>query len=71
LDSDDDYLVVYSKNKIEIASQRIKAALIPRSGLHCYTIKVPDKAVKKGYNELIILPIRGDGKYAVGKARLF
>lgn len=71
LDSDDDYLVVYSKNKIEIASQRIKAALIPRSGLHCYTIKVPDKAVKTGYDELTILPLRGDGKYAVGKARLF
>jgi arabinofuranosyltransferase len=71
LDSDDDYLIVYSKNKIEIASQRIKAALIPRSGLHCYAIKVPDKAVKKGYNELIILPVRGDGQYAVGKTRLF
>jgi arabinofuranosyltransferase len=71
LDSDDDYLVVYSKNKTEIANQKIKAALIPKSGLHCYAIKVPDKAVKKGYNELIILPARGDGKYAVGKARLF
>jgi len=71
LDSDDDYLVIYSKNKTEITNQRIKAALIPESDLHYYMLKVPDKAVKTGYDALIILPMKGDGKYAVGKAKLF
>lgn len=70
LDHDDNYQIIYFHEDRELASQTIWARPIPRGGLAIHFVDVPAEAVRKGYDRVRILPLRGHGKYSIGYMRL-
>lgn len=68
LDAGDYYHVFYYFDDFEVANQLAFGKKVP--GLNIYTLDVPDKAVRSGYNKIIIIPIEGDGLYSIGHLRI-
>ena len=78
LDGDDNYLLIYLKDKKILATTLIPASRPAASGLALYTRSVPDAALSGGCTMVRILPvrtsgfpsltlIRGDGTYSLGQ----
>lgn len=68
LDSDDEYVLIFIKGNTAVA--RVPLGPIPayrrKPGLTSYTIDVPSRAVRGGFDFVLIAPTAGDEKYAAG-----
>jgi arabinofuranosyltransferase len=68
LDSDDEYALIFIKGNAAVG--RIPLGPIPayrrKPGLTSYTIDVPSRAERGGFDVVLIAPSGGDEKYAVG-----
>ena len=68
LDSDDEYVLIFIKGNTAVA--RVPLGPIPayrrKPGLTSYTIDVPSRAVRGGFDFVLVAPTAGDEKYAVG-----
>jgi arabinofuranosyltransferase len=68
LDSDDEYVLIFIKGNAAVG--RVPLGPIPayrrKPGLTSYTIDVPSRAERGGFDVVLIAPAAGDEKYAVG-----
>ena len=72
LDNNDDYQVKYMLNNEENGTQVFpNQKKLRMGGLFNHQGKVPESAVSKGYNKLILSPLKGDRFYSVGHIRLY
>ncbi|MDB4986354.1 MAG: Arabinofuranosyltransferase [Myxococcaceae bacterium] len=68
LDGNDDYSIEFRKG-----STLIDTVLSPDLGrglMHVRTINAPKKAVREGYDSVLVRPGEGDGMYSIGQLRL-
>ena len=70
LDNNDDYLVVFVVSTSEQGEQVVKAQPIAMGGLNIYQVNVPSAAVESGFDQILVIPMRGDGVYGLGHLRL-
>jgi hypothetical protein len=69
IDDDDTYMIYFRLDSTIVAAGEIDPHLIPGGGLRVDRSRVPDEAVRRGYNNVLIIPVSGDGKYALGHIR--
>jgi len=67
---DDDLELTYLLRGVNVTRQIIPPKAIPKGDLAVSRVNVPREAVERGYDMLKIVPISGDGKYAIGHIRL-
>jgi len=70
LDGNDTYQVAYLLGGREVAQQVVHPRLVRSMGLGVHRLVVPVEASRKGYDEIRILPLQGDGCYSLGHLRL-
>lgn len=61
LSSDDAFLLSYSQNGQELATQTLPAVEYPEAGLAVHRILLPSRVQTAGFDTLRILPIHGEG----------
>ncbi len=66
IDDNDTYMMYFRLDSTIVGAGEIDRHIIPGGGLRVDRGRVPDEAVRRGYNNILILPIAGDGKYALG-----
>jgi len=68
LDSDDKYALIFVKGNAAVG--RVEVGPIPphrrKPGLASYTIDVPWRAEREGFDAVLVAPAAGDDRYAVG-----
>jgi arabinofuranosyltransferase len=68
VDSNDKYVLVFIKGNAAVG--RVEIGPIPehrrRPGLTSYTVDVPSRAVRSGFDTVLVAPAAGDDNYAVG-----
>jgi hypothetical protein len=68
LDSDDQYALIFIKGNVAVG--RVTAGPIPPHrrvpGLTSYTLDVPSRAERGGFDTILIAPAAGDEHYAIG-----
>jgi arabinofuranosyltransferase len=70
LDHNDDYELVFVDGSRPITRQAVPAQTTPQGGLVVRGVEVPAAAVDRGYETVLIRPLRGDNAYALGHLRL-
>ena len=66
LDHDDEYSIVFCLEDKVVAKRYRHCKLLEGGGLRHYTIIIPGKAQRYGYNSVRLIPARGDGRYSIG-----
>ncbi len=66
IDDNDTYMMYFRLDSTIVGTGEIDRHIIPGGGLRVDRGRVPDEAVRRGYNNILIVPIAGDGKYALG-----
>lgn len=69
IDHNDTYMIYFRLDSTIVAAGEIDPHTIPGGGLRVERSRVPAEAVKRGFNNILILPVAGDGKYALGHIR--
>jgi len=68
LDSDDKYVLVFVLGRAAVG--RVEVGPIPqhrrKPGLASYTIDVPSRAEREGFDVVLVVPVAGDERYAIG-----
>ncbi|HSP92732.1 MAG TPA: hypothetical protein VLN08_17595 [Vicinamibacterales bacterium] len=68
VDSNDKYALIFIKGNAAVG--RVEIGPIPehrrRPGLTSYTVDVPSRAVRSGFDTVLVAPAAGDDNYAVG-----
>jgi arabinofuranosyltransferase len=68
VDSNDKYVLIFIKGNAAVG--RVEIGPIPqhrrRPGLTSYTVDVPSRAVRSGFDTVLVAPAAGDDDYAVG-----
>jgi arabinofuranosyltransferase len=67
-EADDSYRVAFTKGWQETGS--VVLPKVPGAGMHDHAVKVPDLTRGDGYDGMRIVPLEGNGKYAVGGIKL-
>jgi len=71
LDNNDSHRIVFLREKQPVAEQRIQKHPLPSpGGLFVYATGIPPEAVAGGFDALLIQPLQGDGRYALGHVTL-
>jgi len=65
LDANDAYQVVYLNGTRTVGEQIVKASN-RQSALAVYTLTVPRRAIRCGYERIRIFPLHGDETYVLG-----
>jgi arabinofuranosyltransferase len=66
LDREDNYQVIFRKNKTDIATLEVQAPSASKAGLFKSTIETPKSASQAGFDEIRILPLTANGHYSLG-----
>jgi hypothetical protein len=66
LDCNDDYLLVFRRDRDPLASTMVQAYDRSRSGMYAYLVDIPPRAHDAGFNVLSVIPTQGDGWFAFG-----
>lgn len=66
LDSHDDFELIYVLRNHRMAQDKFKARYDRPSGLGVRILSVPRRAAEMGFDEIMIFPLTGDGKYSFG-----
>jgi arabinofuranosyltransferase len=68
VDSNDKYVLIFVKGNAAVG--RVEIGPIPqhrrKPGLTSYTIDVPGRAVRRGFDTVLVAPAAGDDQYAIG-----
>jgi hypothetical protein len=63
-DGNDAYLVIFMAGKEKVGDVKIEPSSV--GGLDIYTVTVPENAISRGFDSIVIEAAGGDGAYAVG-----
>lgn len=69
IDHNDTYMIYFRLDSTIIAAGEIDPHIIPGGGLRVERSRVPEEAVRRGFNNVLIIPVAGDGKYGFGHIR--
>lgn len=70
LDHNDDYQIVYLRNGQALAEQDSPAQVRGSGGVHTRKLAVPVAVRTEGVEQVLVRPVRGDGRYSLGHIRL-
>lgn len=69
-DCNDEYQVVFFLDQEKVGEKIVPPNATTEGGLSVSKKDVPEAAVARGYNRILIAPYRGDGRYSFGHFRL-
>ena len=69
VDSNDEYRMTFFDDMTEVASVKIMPTWLKSGGISVDTVLVPPAAVEKGYDNVLIVPVKGDSAYSFGHLR--
>lgn len=70
LDHNDNYEIVYYRGRLRLSRQTAVRRNTRPKGLAVHLLQVPRRAIRKSYDGIRIIPIRGDDNYSLGHLRL-
>jgi len=70
VDNNDDYTLYFRDDTTLVARLIIPPRVIKEGGLRVDEWDVPDRAIKEGYDNILIVPYGGDQRYSVGHLSL-
>ena len=70
VDNNDDYTLYFREDTALVGRLNIPPKIIKEGGLRVDNWPVPDRAVKEGYDNILIVPYGGDQRYSVGHLSL-
>lgn len=70
LESDDSYRIDYTSGDLNLATQMVPSCGPPAGELVVHVLTIPEAAVSRGFDKIVITPHQGDGIYRLGYVRL-
>ncbi|PKK85066.1 MAG: hypothetical protein CVT49_00565 [candidate division Zixibacteria bacterium HGW-Zixibacteria-1] len=69
-DRNDEYLVRFRKGDTDLVEMMLPALNVTGDALRIDTLAIPQETAYAGYDNILIIPRNGDGRYALGHIRL-
>ncbi|MBN1211188.1 MAG: hypothetical protein JXA92_01300 [candidate division Zixibacteria bacterium] len=70
VDNNDDYTLYFRDDTALVARMNISPKIIKEGGLRVDERSIPERAVKEGFDNILIIPYGGDQRYSVGHMSL-
>lgn len=67
LDSKNEYKVIYFDGNTKLAEQTLVKPSNYNRDLYIHSVHIPEKAIERGYNYILLVPVEGNGQYGVGR----
>ncbi|MCP1357026.1 glycosyltransferase family 39 protein [Aneurinibacillus migulanus] len=67
LDSKNEYKVIYFDGNTKLAEQTLVKPSNYNRDLYIHSVHIPKKAIERGYNYILLVPVEGNGQYGVGR----
>ncbi|MBN1211187.1 MAG: hypothetical protein JXA92_01295 [candidate division Zixibacteria bacterium] len=69
VDCNDEYRMTFFDDTAEVAAVMIPPTWLKSGGISVDTVQVPPAAADRGYDNVLIVPVKGDGAYSFGHLR--